>query len=271
MADISGDQHHDPYDGPGGEVWEGSTTREQRATARDHSADVRDRDAESRDELARGRDVAARARDLVADGSAPLPGTSDRTMASGDRDGSVFDRVGAANDRQAALEDRYAAASDRAAASLDELTGAHRRGAGFLEFGREMARAHGTGQGLVLGFVDVNGLKVINDTLGHAAGDKVLREVVLAMRANLRSYDLIIRFGGDEFLCAIPGVTLAEAADRLGAVNSSLSAGAEQASISVGLAEMRADDSVLDLIGRADAALYRQRGPRTRLPRPTPH
>ena len=111
----------------------------------------------------------------------------------------------------------------------------------------------------MLAFVDVNGLKEINDSRGHLAGDRVLREVVSTLRTKLRSYDLIVRFGGDEFLCAIPGVSLAEAEERLAAVNTVLTAFPAHASVTTGLADLQADDSLEDLIARADSALYLQR------------
>ena len=128
-----------------------------------------------------------------------------------------------------------------------------------MELEREMARARRTEQRLVLAFVDVNGLKSVNDLRGHAAGDRVLCAVVTALRAQLRSYDLIIRFGGDEFLCVIPGVSMDEAADRLATVNANLAGSLEQASVTTGLADLRPDDSLDGLIERADAALYKQR------------
>ena len=103
-----------------------------------------------------------------------------------------------------------------------------------MQLDREMARAQRTGHSLVLAFVDVNGLKAINDSRGHTTGDRVLREVVETLRSQLRSYDLIIRFGGDEFLCAIPGVSMDEAAERLGAANATLAASSEQGSVTVG-------------------------------------
>ena len=65
-----------------------------------------------------------------------------------------------------------------------------------------MARAKRTQRSFVLAFIDVDGLKTTNDSLGHAAGDELLRRVVDTVRDHLRSYDLIVRFGGDEFLCA---------------------------------------------------------------------
>jgi predicted signal transduction protein with EAL and GGDEF domain len=60
------------------------------------------------------------------------------------------------------------------------------------------------GEGLVVAFVDVDGLKRVNDTEGHLAGDALLIAVADSLRACLRSYDLVMRFGGDEFVCALP-------------------------------------------------------------------
>jgi diguanylate cyclase (GGDEF)-like protein len=122
-----------------------------------------------------------------------------------------------------------------------------------------MARASRSDQPLVVAFVDVDHLKAINDLFGHAAGDRMLVEVATALRDKLRSYDLIIRFGGDEFVCAISGLNLAEATERLALVNAVLEVGPEHGSVTIGLAELRPEDSVDSLIARADAALYEVR------------
>jgi len=128
-----------------------------------------------------------------------------------------------------------------------------------LEVEREMARARRTDQSLVLAFVDVDHLKAINDCHGHAAGDRTLVEVAKSIRAKLRSYDLIVRYGGDEFVCTISGLTLADVAKRLSLINAALAEAPEKASVSVGLAELEPEDSPEDLVARADTALYRER------------
>jgi diguanylate cyclase (GGDEF)-like protein len=120
-----------------------------------------------------------------------------------------------------------------------------------------MMRARRTKQPFVLAFIDVDGLKAVNDSLGHNAGDQLLRRVVDYTRAQLRSYDLIVRLGGDEFVCGLSGLRRAEAADRFCRVDANLSA--HGSSITVGLAEQEKSDSLADLIARADKALYASR------------
>ena len=71
----------------------------------------------------------------------------------------------------------------------------------------EIARANRSAEPLTLAFVDVDGLKTVNDTQGHAVGDTLLRNVVTARRSGLRETDLIVRYGGDECLCVLPGAT----------------------------------------------------------------
>jgi diguanylate cyclase (GGDEF)-like protein len=128
----------------------------------------------------------------------------------------------------------------------------------MLELERELARAKREGEPMTLAFVDVDALKRTNDSLGHRAGDQVLRETARSIRSHLRSYDLIIRYGGDEFLCALVGMTREDAAERFSLVNADLTA-SRQASVSVGLAELEPEDAVEDLIARADEAMYRER------------
>jgi diguanylate cyclase (GGDEF)-like protein len=57
----------------------------------------------------------------------------------------------------------------------------------------------------VVAFFDVDHLKVINDSRGHVAGDRMLQQVVDAIRGAVRSFDLVIAYGGDEFVCAFLG------------------------------------------------------------------
>ena len=139
---------------------------------------------------------------------------------------------------------------------MDDLTGALRRDRGLADLQREIERARRSDGRLVLAFVDVDGLKTINDTHGHAAGDQLLRDVVGALRARLRSYDLIVRYGSDEFVCALPGTDISTAQSRFDEAERTLNEADPRASVSVGLAELLNANSLEDLVARADAALY---------------
>ena len=232
-----------------------SEAHEKAAEARDDRAEARDDRAEARDETAETRDRAVD--DLVAGVAA------DRAEALRDRRGAARDRAHAASDREAAWSDRAVAAGERVVSSIDALTGLHRRDAGIMELEREMARAKRTNKPFVLAFVDVDGLKAKNDALGHAAGDHLLRQVADTLREHLRSYDLIVRFGGDEFACGLFDLQIEEVARRFTAVNSDLAKN-HQASVTVGLAQLEEGDSLENLIDRADGELYNQRQQRPR-------
>jgi diguanylate cyclase (GGDEF)-like protein len=121
----------------------------------------------------------------------------------------------------------------------------------------EIDRAHRTKEPFVLAFVDVDGLKASNDSRGHAAGDNILRVLGSELRAVVRSYDPVVRVGGDEFVCAFSNMTPDAAADRVEAIKAVLRKGHEACSISVGLAELGPDEDLDDLTIRADADLYR--------------
>ena len=157
------------------------------------------------------------------------------------------------------MTDRDAAARERERDSCDPLTGTRLRGAGTVDLEREVARASRTGQPMSLAFVDVDNLKSVNDSQGHAAGDRMLVEVAQMLRAKLRSYDLIIRYGGDEFVCVLAGMNQDEAAVRLAQVNTALAAAPEHGSVTVGVVDLRPDETVESVVARADLALYEQR------------
>jgi diguanylate cyclase (GGDEF)-like protein len=110
----------------------------------------------------------------------------------------------------------------------------------------------------------VDSLKSINDTEGHAAGDAILRDVPTAIAQTLRSYDITVRWGGDEFVCALSEVTSDVASERFAQVQRMLEALRPGASISVGLAELTDDDTLESLVSRADAALYIAKSQRRR-------
>lgn len=118
-----------------------------------------------------------------------------------------------------------------------------------------MDRSRRTGATLVVAYADVVGLKRVNDSDGHEAGDRLLKKVVALMTVHLRSYDLIVRLAGDEFLCAMSNMTLADARDRFSAIAGALAGASEAGAIRSGFAELVADESATELIARADGQL----------------
>ncbi|HYN50328.1 MAG TPA: GGDEF domain-containing protein [Thermoleophilaceae bacterium] len=172
-----------------------------------------------------------------------------------DRERAGGDRRKAAHDRELGARDREQSKQDRDHAATDELTGAYRRGVGLEEVEREIARARRTGHSLVAAYVDVDGLKAVNDTHGHSAGDELLRDVAESLRHRMRTYDLLVRLGGDEFLCVLPGVSVDEVRRRFHDLESELPAGSTLGSVSIGLSELRDGENAQELINRADRNL----------------
>jgi len=121
------------------------------------------------------------------------------------------DRLLAASDRAAAALDRHSAALDRLDASdtlhvayHDSLTGVLVRSAGREQLNQCVDRARRASEPLIVAYVDVDHLKDVNDQRGHAAGNQLLRQVARCLRNGLRSYDIIVRYGGDEFVAPCP-------------------------------------------------------------------
>jgi diguanylate cyclase (GGDEF)-like protein len=216
----------------------------------------RDRLAEGRDREAEERDVAAHDRDgLAADGSGER--SIERSLAA-------LDRTNAARDRASAAADRESARHELAFAGIDDLTGAMNRRAGLVAIQHEMDRAERSGEALTVAFVDTVGLKAVNDTKGHAAGDRMLEAITDCIRADLRPYDLLVRVGGDEFVSTHLGQAVAQVSSRYEKLSDHLAADPEGARMAVGLAAHVHGDSLGDLVGRADQAMLagRRHSPR---------
>jgi diguanylate cyclase (GGDEF)-like protein len=227
------------------------------ADARDVTATDRDRMASARDEAARARDARSMEEALVStDARASLLKQLDdlRARAETYRARAAADRARAAKDRADAARERTRLEDELNAAHLDELTGAYRREMGRLALAHEIARARRSDGQFVLAFVDVDRLKLVNDRDGHAAGDHALQTVADAIRARLRSFDPIMRYGGDEFVCGLGGTDLADATRRFDLIGASIEADSD-VGISVGFATLGPGDSADELIERADAAM----------------
>ncbi len=124
---------------------------------------------------------------------------------------------------------------------------------------REINRARRGNGRLVLAYIDVDGLKQVNDREGHSAGDGLLRDTAHAIKTHLRSYDTLVRVGGDEFVCALVDCTPAIARSRFQEIVATLHQTQAVASISVGFAELHPEDNLQRLTIRADHALYEQK------------
>lgn len=253
--------------------------RDETAASRLSTGDERDKTAEIRDQEAEERDRQARAADAPVDGDATvedvlLRAERERARAAVDRARAAEDRARAASDRDAAARDREEAHRAQAEArhnlvlaATDELTGTWTRKFGVASVAREIERAHRTGGRLILAFIDVDGLKEVNDKQGHPEGDKLLRLTAETVRTNVRVYDVIVRYGGDEFLCAMPGLTLDAADKRMESVAAKLRTADPQHSISYGLAKHDPGDELDELVSRADADLLERRRSRGPAPR----
>ncbi len=142
----------------------------------------------------------------------------------------------------------------REKSAFDELTGTLRRAAGISIAEREVARAHRQRTPLTVAFVDVDGLKEANDRKGHLAGDRLLRGVAQALKDGLRAQDLLLRYGGDEFICILPDTTAQAARTKLRQMQTEAARAGLR--FSFGLAQLERRDDIVSLLARADSELY---------------
>ena len=162
-----------------------------------------------------------------------------------------------------ALAAQYLATSDltsRDAAVVDPLTGLFNRSALTTRFADVQAQAAALDTPVAVVMCDVDHFKRVNDTHGHRRGDEVLQELAGALRATLRTSDLIYRVGGEEVLVVLPGHDLPAAsavAERLRRAVAATPMSGLAVTISAGVAVARgADVELAGLSGRADGALY---------------
>lgn len=181
------------------------------------------------------------------------------SMVRHERRLAARDRASAQVDRRAAARDRRRAQAYARLAERDELTGVLLRGPGLLALRRAVETARSTRAALVLAFLDADHLKEVNDRDGHGAGDSLLRGIGAALVGALPPDAVIIRMGGDEFVCALSPASLEDASQDIADVRARLAAVVPGGSVSVGLASLAPADTWETLIARADRHMYEAR------------
>jgi len=150
----------------------------------------------------------------------------------------------------------------------DPLTEAYNREFLQQRLPRAVEHADRRGEPLAVAMIDIDHFKDVNDRFGHEVGDRVLTEVAGRLRAAIRAGDLLVRYGGEEFLVLLPGSDAIKAAEiaermRLKMESDPMQSGAVTVDvrISVGVAEhRRGADTASQLVRRADTALYAAKG-----------
>ena len=149
-------------------------------------------------------------------------------------------------------------------ATRDFLTGLLNRREIYRRMEEELQRSRRTGTPFSLFLLDLDHFKRVNDQHGHSAGDLVLQETAAAMQRTVRPYDLCGRYGGEEFLVALPGTGLVEAAEVAERIRLAIAAlqiavdgcNTLQITASIGVAAMQPHETIDQLVARADEAMY---------------
>ncbi|MBX3606917.1 MAG: GGDEF domain-containing protein [Piscinibacter sp.] len=148
-------------------------------------------------------------------------------------------------------------------ATIDELTGLPNRRCLLEHVPHELARCRRESQALTVALIDLDHFKRINDTLGHAAGDAVLRRFAVDAQQVLRTSDTMARWGGEEFLVLMPDCTVPEACAVLERLRRHLArrgdgsaSPAPAVTFSAGVAELGRHEDLTTTLRRADEALY---------------
>lgn len=148
----------------------------------------------------------------------------------------------------------------------DALTGLPNRALFEEQVAEALETLRGTGQWAVLAFLDLDNFKLVNDTLGHAAGDELLKVTATRMRASVRKSDMVVRVGGDEFILLLNGlpcerdIVLARLEDIRAAIAAPMQINGRslQVTCSMGVACFpNQGKTVGELLANADMAMYR--------------
>ena len=154
----------------------------------------------------------------------------------------------------------------RFAATHDFLTGLLNRSEILAALQREFSRSGREGKSATVILADIDHFKRVNDSLGHAAGDEVLKEVARRMKSDLRPYDVVGRYGGEEFLIILPGCDLPNGVRRAEQIRNQIAnepvhtpAGPVSATVSMGVTvtTFGPDLTSAEILQQADVSLYK--------------
>ena len=145
----------------------------------------------------------------------------------------------------------------RSLANLDPLTGLQNRTGLIAESDRAITICRRLDQPLTLVHIDLDGFKAINDTAGHAEGDRILRECADRWTEVIRCGDILARIGGDEFLLVLPGSNSDDARRLMGVLKE-----VSPVDWSFGVAELAPGEELQACVDRADAELYTDKAKR---------
>jgi diguanylate cyclase (GGDEF)-like protein len=165
----------------------------------------------------------------------------------------------------------------RANAMTDPMTGlANARGL-KNQFDKEVGRSGRTGNSFQLLMLDLDGFKAVNDSFGHKAGDEMLREISVVIKDQLREYDFLARYGGDEFVAIVPDTSPTDVADLCQRIEKAVVGfrlkvsenGLASVGVSIGACGW-SGQTFDQCIASADKAMYVRKGKRKGFRRTTP-
>jgi len=165
-----------------------------------------------------------------------------------DRITSASSALGA---RDRAADAREPFAHQLSSAATDTVAGTRARAVGLTDLDHELDRCRRTARPLVVAYVDLAGLKPLGDVASASARHDLLTRIVMLIDEHVRSYDLIIRLGADELLCAMSNMTPTDARRRFGAIDAALASAPGPGTVRTGFAALMPGETAAALIARA--------------------